>query len=111
MADRRAAGIATGSRLYSFLFFLAAPSFAAPPADMEAAIVEYEADQRSVTRFYDLPWSTARFDRTDRLQHDWQAGSPASTSIGWTRMAASIMCSCERSWYRNWTIRHWTGAG
>ena len=55
------------------LLALAVPSLAAPPADMEAVIEEYEADQNSVSRFYDMPWSTARFDRTERLQHDWQA--------------------------------------
>jgi len=55
------------------VLFLAAPGFAAPPADTEAVIEEYQADQRSVTSFYDLPWSNARFERTERLQHDWQA--------------------------------------
>ncbi len=52
---------------------LAAPGFAASPADMEAVIEEYEADYHSVMGFYDLPWSIARFDRMERLQHDWQA--------------------------------------
>jgi len=54
-----------------FLMLLT-PSKAAPPADMEAVIEEYQADLASVTRFYDLLWSIARFNRMERLQNDWQ---------------------------------------
>ncbi|MGC8640507.1 MAG: DUF885 family protein [Isosphaeraceae bacterium] len=63
-------------RMSLVLVFLLVPTaaFAAPPADMEAVIEEYEADLNSVSRFYDLPWSVNRFDRLDRLQHDWQGG-------------------------------------
>jgi len=45
---------------------------AAPPADMEAVIEEYQADLSSVSGFYDLPWSVARFNRMERLQNEWQ---------------------------------------
>jgi uncharacterized protein (DUF885 family) len=51
---------------------IAGAGLAAPAAEMEVIIEEYEADLNSITRFYDLPWSIARFDRLDRLQHDWQ---------------------------------------
>jgi uncharacterized protein (DUF885 family) len=54
------------------LLMLADPSEAAPPADMEAVVEEYQADHSSVSGFYDLPWSIACFDRMERLQHDWQ---------------------------------------
>ncbi len=45
---------------------------AAPPAAMEAVVEEYQADLRSIYGFYDLLWSGARFNRLERLQHDWQ---------------------------------------
>jgi len=45
---------------------------AAPPADMEAVIEEYQADLFSVSGFYWLPWSAVRFQRMERLQRDWQ---------------------------------------
>ncbi len=68
MADR----VNRPSRASLSLLFvvLVTPSFAAPPADMETVIEEYQADQRSASSFYDLPWSIARFDRMERLQHN-----------------------------------------
>jgi len=45
---------------------------AATPADMEAAVEEYQADLFSVSGFYWLPWSAVRFERMERLQNDWQ---------------------------------------
>lgn len=32
----------------------------------------YQADQQSVSRFYELPWSETRFDRLEKLQKEWQ---------------------------------------
>ena len=61
------------SRWRSCYLFVGTPGSAAPPADMEAVIQEYGADHSSVMGFYNLPWSIARFDRAERLQHDWQS--------------------------------------
>src|SRR4051812_28013272 len=47
-------------------------ALALPPADLEPAIVEYQADSRSVSGFYEMPWSASRFDRLERLQREWQ---------------------------------------
>ena len=62
------------SKSIAVLAFLvvAGAAAAAPPADMEAVIEEYEADLNSVSGFYDLSWSASRFDRLDRLEHDWK---------------------------------------
>ena len=54
-------------------FALVGVAGAAPPADMEAVVEEYQADLTSVSRFYDLAWSAACSERMERLQHDWQA--------------------------------------
>lgn len=61
------------THLGSVVVFLviANAGLAASPAEMEAVIKEYEADLSSVGQFYDLTWSVTRFDRLDRLQHDW----------------------------------------
>lgn len=32
----------------------------------------YQTDRNGVSRFYDLPWSEARFDRMEKLFKDWQ---------------------------------------
>ena len=32
----------------------------------------YQTDRNSVSRFYDLPWSEARFERMEQLYADWQ---------------------------------------
>jgi hypothetical protein len=63
---------AKGMAIWLAILVPATAGLAAHPADMEANIREYEADQRSVEGFYNLPWSIARFDRIERLQHDWQ---------------------------------------
>jgi uncharacterized protein (DUF885 family) len=39
--------------------------------DMAEFIRRCETDRSSVGRFYDLPWSTVRFDRMDRLAREW----------------------------------------
>ena len=54
------------------LLILVTPGKAAPPADMEAVVEEYQADLFGVTAFYDLNWSLSRINRLERLQHDWQ---------------------------------------
>ena len=56
----------------------AAPSpapAALPPAgaELEDFVRRYAADEGDTAKFYDLAWSEARFDRLERLQHDWQA--------------------------------------
>jgi uncharacterized protein (DUF885 family) len=35
-------------------------------------IREYQADQNNVSRFYDLPWSEARFERLERHYNEWR---------------------------------------
>ena len=98
--------------LLAFLVpLLACGVLAAPPDSMEAVIAEYEADHSSVTGFYNLPWSTARLDRTDASSTIGRHGCGGSTSIRWTGMDASTMCSCGRSFRPSWMIRRWTGAG
>src|SRR5215471_3961036 len=32
----------------------------------------FQADSQAVSRFYDLPWSATRFDRSETLYRDWQ---------------------------------------
>ncbi len=52
------------------------PAASQPVADersgLEDFIRRYEADRTSLGRFYDLPWSEARFDRLEKLYRDWQ---------------------------------------
>lgn len=40
---------------------------------MEEFIRRYSADANDTSRFYDLAWSEARFDRMERVYRDWQA--------------------------------------
>ena len=39
---------------------------------MEEFIRRYSADANDTSRFYDLAWSEARFDRMERVYRDWQ---------------------------------------
>lgn len=49
------------------------PSAAAAPArDLAELIRLYQTDSDGVSRFYDLPWSPARFDRMQALYASWQ---------------------------------------
>lgn len=48
------------------------PSLPVATASLSDLIRAYEADVQSVGRFYDLPWSTARFDRMEKLYADWR---------------------------------------
>jgi len=53
-----------------------AQSAASKPAtngDLAGFIRLYQSDRNSVSRFYDLPWSEARFDRMEKMFKDWQA--------------------------------------
>ena len=45
-----------------------------PPgtAELQDAVRRYGADHNTVSRAYDLPWSTNRFDRLDSMYGDWQ---------------------------------------
>lgn len=63
---------------------LAGPLIAAPApqkttarsaasSSLVALVREFEADDEGVNRFYDLPWSAARFDRLEKLYKGWQA--------------------------------------
>jgi uncharacterized protein (DUF885 family) len=45
---------------------------AAAPVSLPDLIRDYEADERSVSNFYDLPWSEVRFERLEHLYHAWQ---------------------------------------
>ncbi|MBI4859454.1 MAG: DUF885 family protein [Candidatus Riflebacteria bacterium] len=50
------------------------PGAAAPRAvDLATLIRAYEADRASVASFYDLPWSTLRRERLEKLCAQWQA--------------------------------------
>lgn len=40
--------------------------------DMAEFIRRYDTDRRGVSRFYNLPWSEARFDRMERVYDEWQ---------------------------------------
>ncbi len=42
------------------------------PLVMADVIREYQADQGSVSRFYDLEWSEERFERLERHYHEWR---------------------------------------
>jgi uncharacterized protein (DUF885 family) len=42
------------------------------PLVMADFIRQYQADQSSVSRFYDLPWSEARFERLERHYNEWR---------------------------------------
>lgn len=59
------------------MFGLAGPRGAvAAAADARSGLEDFirlfEADRAGVGRFYDLPWSEARFDRLETLFRDWQ---------------------------------------
>jgi uncharacterized protein (DUF885 family) len=41
-------------------------------AGLEDFIRRFETDRSGVTRFYDLPWSQARFERLEQLYKEWQ---------------------------------------
>src|SRR3954462_7565757 len=43
-----------------------------PPSMLEDFIDRYETDRQQVSRFYDLPWSTTRFDRMEQVFTNWQ---------------------------------------
>ena len=42
------------------------------PPGLESLLREFQADSQAVSRFYDLPWSTNRWDRLDQLYRGWQ---------------------------------------
>lgn len=46
---------------------------AASGKDLSEFIRAYQTDRGGVSRFYDLPWSAARFDRMEAMTQDWQA--------------------------------------
>ena len=50
----------------------ARPSNPAATASLVDLVHAYEADVRSVGKFYDLPWATARYDRLEKLYADWR---------------------------------------
>jgi uncharacterized protein (DUF885 family) len=50
---------------------------AAAPRDLESTIRAYQTDRSGIGRFYDLPWSGARFDRLDAYYKEWQTKLPA----------------------------------
>ena len=43
-----------------------------PGSELSDFIRLYQTDRSSVARFYDLPWSEARFTRMEKLLQDWQ---------------------------------------
>ncbi len=43
------------------------------PLTMPEQIRNFEADERGISSFYDLPWSEARSGRLEKLYTDWQA--------------------------------------
>ena len=45
-----------------------------PPgtAELQDAVRRYSSDHNTVSRAYDLPWSSNRFDRLDSMYSDWQ---------------------------------------
>ena len=49
-----------------------AASRAAEAVSLVDLVHAYEADVRSVGRYYDLPWATARYDRLEKLYADWR---------------------------------------
>ena len=50
----------------------ARPSHPSDSSSLVDLIQNYEADVKSVDKFYDLPWSTVRFDRLEKLFVDWR---------------------------------------
>ena len=48
------------------------PSLLAEPAALAPLIDAYGADVDSVSKFYDLPWAPARFDRLEKLCAEWR---------------------------------------
>ena len=44
----------------------------AAPGELSDFIQLYQTDRNGVSRFYELPWSTARLDRMESLYRDWQ---------------------------------------
>ncbi|HYV29931.1 MAG TPA: DUF885 family protein, partial [Candidatus Binatia bacterium] len=44
---------------------------ASPDTDMPALLRLHEVDRRNVGSFYDLPWSTVRFERMESLNREW----------------------------------------
>lgn len=48
------------------------PAQPAAAAVMPELLRAYAAEARSVSRFYDLPWAAARFDRLEKLYADWR---------------------------------------
>ena len=49
------------------------PAAPAASRDLSEFIRAYQTDRNGISRFYDLPWSRTRFDRTEALTKDWQA--------------------------------------
>jgi len=49
-----------------------AASNLATNGELASFIRLYQTDRNSVSRFYDLPWSEARFDRMEKLFKEWQ---------------------------------------
>ncbi len=45
--------------------------------EMQDSIRRYTADYHTVSRAYDMPWSEARFERFDKMYHDWQGLLPS----------------------------------
>lgn len=68
------------SRLLALVFVagscvlpLVAAQTAVAPTALENFIRQFTSDWNDTSRFYDLPWSEARFDRLAQLYHDWLA--------------------------------------
>jgi len=57
--------------------------------DLASFIRLYQSDRNSVSRFYDLPWSEARFDRMEMMFKDWQ-GRLASVDFDALSQAGKI---------------------
>jgi len=54
------------------LFAQSAVSNPATNGELASLIRLYQTDRNGVSRFYDLPWSEARFDRMEKLFKEWQ---------------------------------------
>ena len=50
-------------------------------AELRDFVLLYQTDRNSVSRFYDLPWSEARFGRMETLIKDWQRRLDAVESM------------------------------
>ncbi len=48
------------------------PAGLQPPALLEDFISNYAAERQEVSRFYDLPWSSVRFERMREVYTNWQ---------------------------------------